>query len=324
MLVQNQKGFSSACCCTLSSPAGGSRLLSFLIIRVKPGWWFISCLLLLAVTDCSFIPHPNRDVCSCRMALVSSSLLPSLSDLLDDPSSSCRRNVHLVLNGLAQLPGGKLSRSFWSLPGAERTCPSVPSSSAGADAVLKLVPKLMLKLREMQEEEEEEVLLLSTLTSCSRLDPRPTLVSGGIPLIGQRLSHCSRNVRREAAAVLIALRYSRGRGLTGVCVGVCVCYGLPLVSVFLRMGSGRSVKSSSFLFWWICCRTETLRSRPTPQGSSWTPSSSPQVPHPVWFHRDKSSSLHWFRTFHLQTTRTIGSNRIRFTSKHPMMIKLCF
>ncbi|XP_038139076.1 radial spoke head 14 homolog [Cyprinodon tularosa] len=117
-----------------------------------------------------------------RLALLSSSLLPSLSDLLDDPSSSCRRNVHLVLNGLAQLP-------------------------AGADAFLKLVPKLMLKLREMQqqEEEEEEVLLLSTLTSCSRLDPRPTLVSGGIPLMGQRLSHCSRDVRREAAAVLIAL-----------------------------------------------------------------------------------------------------------------------
>ncbi|XP_015230041.1 PREDICTED: radial spoke head 14 homolog [Cyprinodon variegatus] len=115
-----------------------------------------------------------------RMALVSSSLLPSLSDLLDDPSSSCRRNAHLVLNSLAQLP-------------------------AGADAVLKLVPKLMLKVREMQQEEEEEVLLLSTLTSCSRLDPRPTLVSGGIPLIGQRLSHCSRDVCREAAAVLIAL-----------------------------------------------------------------------------------------------------------------------
>uniref|UniRef100_A0A3Q2GMH2 Radial spoke head 14 homolog n=1 Tax=Cyprinodon variegatus TaxID=28743 RepID=A0A3Q2GMH2_CYPVA len=117
---------------------------------------------------------------TCEMALVSSSLLPSLSDLLDDPSSSCRRNAHLVLNSLAQLP-------------------------AGADAVLKLVPKLMLKVREMQQEEEEEVLLLSTLTSCSRLDPRPTLVSGGIPLIGQRLSHCSRDVCREAAAVLIAL-----------------------------------------------------------------------------------------------------------------------
>uniref|UniRef100_A0A3Q2P1U1 Radial spoke head 14 homolog n=1 Tax=Fundulus heteroclitus TaxID=8078 RepID=A0A3Q2P1U1_FUNHE len=113
-------------------------------------------------------PHFYGRVCSCRLALLSSSLLPPLFGLLDDSSSSCRRNVHLVLNGLAQLP-------------------------------------LMLKLRQMPEEEEEQVLLLSTLSCCSRLDPLPALASDGVPVLGQTLTRCSPDVRREAAAVLMAL-----------------------------------------------------------------------------------------------------------------------
>ncbi|XP_071340174.1 radial spoke head 14 homolog [Trachinotus anak] len=116
-----------------------------------------------------------------RQALLSSSLLPPLSQLLDDSSSSCRRNVHRVLNRLALLP-------------------------AGADALLTLVPKLMLKLREEEEEEEEvQVLLLSTLSCCSRLDALPALASDGVSLLGRRLSHRSPNIRREAAAAMMAL-----------------------------------------------------------------------------------------------------------------------
>uniref|UniRef100_A0A3B3TMN6 Radial spoke head 14 homolog n=1 Tax=Poecilia latipinna TaxID=48699 RepID=A0A3B3TMN6_9TELE len=42
-----------------------------------------------------------------RSALLASGLLPSLSNLMDDPSTSCRTNVHRVLSGLAQLPAGK-------------------------------------------------------------------------------------------------------------------------------------------------------------------------------------------------------------------------
>ncbi|GLD68444.1 radial spoke head 14 homolog [Lates japonicus] len=114
-----------------------------------------------------------------RQALLSSSLLPPLSQLLDDCSSSCRRNVHRVLNRLAQLP-------------------------AGADALLTLVPKLMLKLRE-EEEEEVQVLLLSTLSCCSRLDALPALASDGISLLQRKLSHRSTNIRREAAAAMMAL-----------------------------------------------------------------------------------------------------------------------
>ncbi|TDH12642.1 hypothetical protein EPR50_G00049140 [Perca flavescens] len=119
-----------------------------------------------------------------RQALLSSSLLPPLSQLVDDNSSSCRRNVHRVLNRLTLLP-------------------------AGADALLTLVPKLMLKLRgeegEEEEEEEVQVLLLSTLSSCSRLDALPALASDGVSLLGHKLSHRSPNIRREAAAVLMAL-----------------------------------------------------------------------------------------------------------------------
>ncbi|XP_059193591.1 radial spoke head 14 homolog [Centropristis striata] len=116
-----------------------------------------------------------------RQSLLSSSLLPPLSQLLDDSSASCRRNVHRVLNRLTLL-------------------------TAGAEALLTLVPKLMLKLRQEEEEEEEvQVLLLSTLSSCSRLDALPALASDGVSLLGHKLSHRSPDIRREAAAALMAL-----------------------------------------------------------------------------------------------------------------------
>lgn len=83
---------------------------------------------------------------------------------------------------------------------------------AGAEALLSLVPKLMLKLREEQDEEEKDeeeevqVLLLSTLSRCSSLDALPVLASDGVSLLGHKLSHRSPNVRREAAAAMMALR----------------------------------------------------------------------------------------------------------------------
>ncbi|TKS79169.1 Radial spoke head 14 -like protein [Collichthys lucidus] len=119
-----------------------------------------------------------------RQALLSSSLLPPLSQLLDDPSSSCRRSVHRVLTRLTLLP-------------------------AGADALLTLVPKLMLKLRQEKEEEEVQALILSTLSSCSYQDPRPALANDGVSLLGHILSHRSTNIRREAADALMALSVCR-------------------------------------------------------------------------------------------------------------------
>ncbi|KAL3975238.1 WNT1-inducible-signaling pathway protein 1 [Sarotherodon galilaeus] len=112
-------------------------------------------------------------------AVLASSLLPPLCQLLDDSSFSCRRNVHRVLNHLALLP-------------------------AGAEALLSLVPKLMLKLTK-EEDEEVQLLLLSTHTHCSRLDALPGLASDGVSLLGRKLSHRSSIIRREAAAAMMAL-----------------------------------------------------------------------------------------------------------------------
>ncbi|XP_047448915.1 radial spoke head 14 homolog [Mugil cephalus] len=125
-----------------------------------------------------------------RQALLASSLLPPLSLLLDDSSSSCRRNVLRVLNRLALLP-------------------------SGAESLLSLVPKLILKLRQQEEQEEEEeeeeevqVLLLSTVSCCSRLDPLPALASDAVSLLGHKLSHRCPSVRREAAGGLMELSVS--------------------------------------------------------------------------------------------------------------------
>lgn len=75
---------------------------------------------------------------------------------------------------------------------------------AGAQELLALVPNLMLKLQE-EEDEEVQVLLLSTLTSCSRLDPQPALASDGVPLLRLKLLDSFPSVRREAAAAMMAL-----------------------------------------------------------------------------------------------------------------------
>lgn len=67
----------------------------------------------------------------------------------------------------------------------------------------------MQKLKEQEEEEEEEevqVLILSTLSCCSLLDALPALAADGVSVLSRKLSHHSPNVRREAAAAMMALR----------------------------------------------------------------------------------------------------------------------
>lgn len=112
-----------------------------------------------------------------------------------------------MLSQLSLLPAGTTSqvgrvrRTQCAVrPGLTSLC-----APAGAQALLALVPKLMLKLQE-EEDEEVQTLLLSTLSSCSRLDALPALASGGISLLGHKLCHPSPGVRREAAAAMMALR----------------------------------------------------------------------------------------------------------------------
>ncbi|KAJ4923133.1 hypothetical protein JOQ06_021376 [Pogonophryne albipinna] len=144
---------------------------------------------------CDLLRDPERISCTIsggfleQQALLSSSFLPHLSELMDDSSSSCRRNVQRVLNRLTLMP-------------------------AGAEALLTLVPKLLLKLRE--EEEDVQVLLLFTLSSCSFLDPRPALASDGVSLLLHKLSDSSTDIRREAMAALMALSVCED-GMRKVC-----------------------------------------------------------------------------------------------------------
>lgn len=69
----------------------------------------------------------------------------------------------------------------------------------------------MLKLQE-EEEEEVQVLLLSTLASCSTLDPAPALASDGVSLLRLKLLDGFPSVRREAAAAMMALWCVSGGG----------------------------------------------------------------------------------------------------------------
>ncbi|XP_008301565.1 radial spoke head 14 homolog [Stegastes partitus] len=141
-----------------------------------------------------------------RQALLTSSVLPPLSRLLDDSSASCRTSVLRVLTRLALLP-------------------------AGGAAVLGLVPKLMLKLQQQDDEDhvDEEVLLLSAVGRCSRLDARPALASDGVSVLGRKLSRRSPDVRREAAAAMMALSVPVD-GKRQVCEGA----GLPVLVGLLQ------------------------------------------------------------------------------------------
>ena len=117
-----------------------------------------------------------------------------------------------MLNRLCLLPAGSSPRSSSRSP--QDCLPHRPHlcvvfiirlcRPAGAQELLSLVPKLMLKLQE-EEEEELQVLLLSTLTSCSRLDPRPALASDGVSLLRLKLLDSLPSIRREAAAAMMAL-----------------------------------------------------------------------------------------------------------------------
>ncbi|XP_061135203.1 radial spoke head 14 homolog isoform X1 [Syngnathus typhle] len=139
-----------------------------------------------------------------RQALLSSPLLARLSQLLDDPSPLCRTRAHRVINSLALLPAGRQGH-LDDITESQTTL--FDAFLAGAKELQALVPKLMLKLQEEQEEKQEEVqaLLLSTLSCCSRLDAGPALSHRGVTLIGKKLSHACSNIRREAAAAMMAL-----------------------------------------------------------------------------------------------------------------------
>ncbi|XP_048855882.1 radial spoke head 14 homolog [Brienomyrus brachyistius] len=122
-----------------------------------------------------------------RLAFLEHHVVVSLSDLLDDPVLSCRRNVHQALQVVARFP-------------------------AGANCLLSLglVQRLVTKLSKQEEEEEEiQGLILATLSSCVRVDAKPALASDGVPVLHNLLSHPSSSIRCAAARVMVAISASR-------------------------------------------------------------------------------------------------------------------
>lgn len=138
--------------------------------------------------------------------------------------------------------------------GRERPAVKELSCPAGAEELLKLVPRLMLKLQE-EEEEEVLVLLLSTLTSCSRLDPGPALASDGVSLLRHKLMHSSTSVRREAAAAMMVLWsvtvpgcwWLFTDGMPLLCLRLSPSVPSLSTSVCVWTGSSRYVRGRCFL-----------------------------------------------------------------------------
>uniref|UniRef100_A0A3P9HG59 Radial spoke head 14 homolog n=1 Tax=Oryzias latipes TaxID=8090 RepID=A0A3P9HG59_ORYLA len=119
-----------------------------------------------------------------RQALLAASFLPPLSKLLEDPP--CKRTVFLLLSRLSLHSSGRVS-------------------------LLTLLPKLMNKLQEEEEEDEEvQVLLLSLLRCCFQADPQAALRSDAVALLAPKLSNGALNIRKAAAAAMMALSVPMG------------------------------------------------------------------------------------------------------------------
>uniref|UniRef100_A0A3B4WR37 Radial spoke head 14 homolog n=1 Tax=Seriola lalandi dorsalis TaxID=1841481 RepID=A0A3B4WR37_SERLL len=152
---------------------------------------------------CDLIHDPER-----LYQTVKGGFLERLKVLLKDEDPSVRARTCELLHLLTAHSVGRYSTNTAFISLSKRCC--LFNCVRGAEALLTLVPKLMLKLRDDEDEEEEEeeevqVLLLSTISCCSRLDALPALASDGVSLLGHKLLHRSPNIRREAAAAMMAL-----------------------------------------------------------------------------------------------------------------------
>ncbi|XP_067087642.1 radial spoke head 14 homolog [Osmerus mordax] len=115
-----------------------------------------------------------------REAFLKLNVLDPLSDLLDEPVVTCRKNMHMALKIMAEFPAG-----------------------AAHMVSLGLVPRLVMKLP--AEQEEIRALILATLSSCVRVDALPALASNGVSVLGEQLSHPSPDIRREAASAMMGI-----------------------------------------------------------------------------------------------------------------------
>ncbi|KAG7219747.1 hypothetical protein INR49_018840 [Caranx melampygus] len=203
-----------------------------------------------------FRPDTSR-----RCTVWSGSLLPvlhgSMAAALIDPTRAPvafgRRAVPRLFEQLQPPDTGTRLRALASLcdliHDPERLCETV---NGGAQSLLTLVPKLMLKLREEAAaaaaaaaadgggDEEEEVLLLSTLACCSRLDALPALACDGsgkrqvceeavLPVVVALLQDEDIEVQANAAGVVM--------NTVIITTGKQQCLDLDVIPVLLHLVS---------------------------------------------------------------------------------------
>ncbi|XP_072911781.1 radial spoke head 14 homolog [Hemitrygon akajei] len=113
-----------------------------------------------------------------RFAIMDHDVILPLADLLDDPVDICRRNMHLALEMLSEIPAGA-------------------ASIVDAGLVPLLIMKLHTELDEIQE------LILQTLHFCLRIDTKQALDAGGVTVLKSKLTHVSDAIRSLAAQVLM-------------------------------------------------------------------------------------------------------------------------
>ncbi|NXI55366.1 RSP14 protein, partial [Chloroceryle aenea] len=113
-----------------------------------------------------------------RQGLIQNGVISALSKLLDDPVDICRKNTHQIFEMMAKLPEG------------------------AADIICaRLIPVLVFKLK--TESDEIQELILSTLSSCLRVEASEALAAGAVTVLKKALTHSSAAIRSKAAWVLL-------------------------------------------------------------------------------------------------------------------------
>ncbi|KAM4827751.1 radial spoke head 14 homolog isoform 1-T2 [Thomomys bottae] len=115
-----------------------------------------------------------------RLGFLERDIISSLSLLLNDPISLCRKNMHKAFKHLAQLPEG-----------------------AQGIVTCGLVPALVWKLQ--REEESIQELILDTLAACLQEDAIEALGSRAVPCFKEKLFSYNEKIRSKAARALMAI-----------------------------------------------------------------------------------------------------------------------
>lgn len=113
-----------------------------------------------------------------RFAIMEFEAIAPLADLLNDPVDICRRNMHMALEMLSEVPSGA-------------------AAIVNNGLVPLLIEKLISELDEIQE------LILKTLHYCLLVDTKQALDASGVSVFKSKLFHSSDAIRSLAAQALM-------------------------------------------------------------------------------------------------------------------------